>query len=97
MPTYIMLARYTDQGIRTIKEAPKRAEDFRKLCERLGARVKDAYRTMGGYDLAIIIDAPDDTIMNAILYSVGSLGNIRTETLRAYTQQETNQAIAKMG
>jgi uncharacterized protein with GYD domain len=96
MPTYIMLAHYTDQGVRTIKEAPKRAAAFRQLCDRMGARVKDAYRTMGSYDLALVVEAPDDTTMNAILYSVGAKGNIRTETLRAFAEQEVNQALTKM-
>ncbi len=97
MPTYIMLAHYADQGVRTIKDAPKRAAAFRQLCDKAGARVKDAYRTMGRYDLALVVEAPDDPTMNAILYAVGAQGNIRTETLRAFTEQETNQAIAKMG
>ncbi len=97
MATYIMLAHYTDQGIRTIKDAPKRAAAFRQLCEKMGARVKDAYRTMGSYDLALVVEAPDDATMNALLFSVGTAGNIRTETLRAFTEQETNQALAKMG
>jgi uncharacterized protein with GYD domain len=69
---------------------------FRKLCEKLGAKVKDAYRTMGRYDVAAIVDAPDDVTMNAILYSLGALGNVRTETLRAFTRQETDAAVAKM-
>jgi uncharacterized protein with GYD domain len=96
MPTYIILAQFTDQGIRNIKDSPKREEAFRKLCEKVGAQVKDAYRTMGRYDIAAIVDAPDDVTMNAILYSVGSLGNVRTETLRAFTRQETEAALAKM-
>jgi uncharacterized protein with GYD domain len=96
MPTYIILAQFTDQGIRNIKDSPKREEAFRKLCEKVGAQVKDAYRTMGRYDIAAVVDAPDDVTMNAILYSVGSLGNVRTETLRAFTRQETEAALAKM-
>ena len=96
MPTYMMLTRFTDQGIRTIKDSPKRAEAFRKACEKLGARVKDIYWTMGRYDVVAIVEAPDDVTMEAILYSLGSLGNIRTETLRAFTAQEANQALAKM-
>jgi uncharacterized protein with GYD domain len=51
---------------------------------------------MGRYDIAAIVDAPDDASMNAILYSLGSLGNVRTETLRAFTRQETDAAVAKM-
>ena len=62
----------------------------------MGARVKEAYRTMGRYDVAAIVDAPDDVAMNAILYALGALGNVRTETLRAFTRQETDAAIAKM-
>ena len=96
MATYIMLANFTDQGIRTVKETPKRAEAFGQLCEKVGAKLKDTYRTMGHYDVVAIVDSPDDMTMSALLYAVGSLGNIRTETLRAFTLQETNAALAKM-
>ena len=96
MATYIILAKYTDQGARSIKDSPKREEAFRKLCETLGAKVKDAYRTMGRYDVVAIVDAPDDVTMNAILFSLGALGNVRTETLRAFTRPETDAAVAKM-
>ena len=97
MPTYIILGHFTDQGIHGIKDSPKREEAFRKLCEKVGAKVKDAYRTLGRYDLAAIVDAPDDVTLSAILHSLGSLGNVRTETLRAFTRQETDAAVAKMG
>ena len=96
MPTYISLLKFTDQGIRSIKDSPKRAEAFRSLCEKLGGRVKDLYWTMGRYDIVTIVEAPDDGTINAILYSVASLGNARTETLKASTAQEMNQAIARM-
>ena len=96
MAAYIGLIQFTDQGIRNVKESPKREEAFRKLCEKVGARVKDVYRTMGRYDVAAIVDTPDEVTMNAIAYSLGSQGNIRTETLRAFTRQETDAAIAKM-
>ena len=96
MPTYIVLTNYTDQGIRNVKDSPKRADAFRKTCEKLGARVKDLYWTMGRHDVVAIVEAPDDVTMNAILYSVTSLGNVRTETLRASTAQEMSQALAKM-
>ena len=71
MATYIILANFTDQGIRNVKDSPKREDAFRKLCEKMGARVKEAYRTMGRYDVAAIVDAPDDVAMNAILYALG--------------------------
>ena len=96
MPTYIMMGHFTDQGIRNIQDSPKREDAFRKLCEKMGGRVKDAYRTLGRYDVVAIVDAPDAVTMNAILNSVGSGGNLRTETLQAFTRQETEQAIAKM-
>jgi uncharacterized protein with GYD domain len=96
MPTYIILGNFTDQGIRNVKDSPKREDAFGKLCEKMGAHVKGVYRTRGRYDIAAIVDAPDDASMNAILYSLGSLGNVRTETLRAFTRQETDAAVAKM-
>ncbi len=96
MPTYVILAHFTDQGVRNIKDSPKRAEAFRGLCEKLGAKAKDIYWTMGRYDVVAIVEAPDDVTMEAILYSLGSLGNIRTETLRAFTAQEASQALAKL-
>ena len=96
MPSYVMLANFTDQGIRNIKESPKRQEAFRNLCEKAGVKVKDVYRTMGRYDVVAIVEAPDDVTLSAMLYSLGSLGNIRTETLRAFTREETDKAVAKM-
>jgi uncharacterized protein with GYD domain len=96
MPTYLVLGNFTDQGIRSVRDSLKREEAFRKQCEKAGAQVRDVYRTMGRYDLAAVLDAPDDVTLSALMYSVGALGNIRTETLRAFTRQETEQAVAKM-
>jgi len=96
MPTYVILSNFTDQGIRNIKESPKREDAFRDLCEKVDARVKDVYRTMGHYDVVAIVEAPNDLAMSTILYSLGARGNVRTETLRAFTRQETDQALAKM-
>jgi len=97
MPTYIILGKWTDQGIRNVKETPKRENAFRELCEKHEARVKDVHRTMGRYDVVATVEAPNDLAITAIAYSLGSTGNIRTETLRAFTRQETDQALAKMG
>jgi uncharacterized protein with GYD domain len=96
MPTFMILGKFTEQGVRNIKESPKREDAFRKVCEKQNVRVKDVYRTMGRYDLAAIVDAPDDVTMSAILYTLGSLGNVRTETLRAFTSQETEAALARV-
>lgn len=96
MPSYVMLAKFTDQGIRNIKESPKRQEAFRNLCEKANVKLKDVYRTMGRYDVVAVLEAPDDVTVSAVLYSLGALGNLRTETLRAFTREETDKAIAKM-
>jgi uncharacterized protein with GYD domain len=96
MPTYLVLGNFTDQGIRSVRDSLKREEAFRKLCEKSGAQVRDVYRTMGRYDMAAVLEAPDDIVLSSLMYSIGALGNIRTETLRAFTRQETEQAVAKM-
>ena len=96
MPTYIVLGNYTDQGIRAVRESIKREEAFRKQCEKVGAHIKDVYRTMGRYDMVATVDAPDDVTVSSLIYSLGAMGNIRTETLRAFSRQETEQAFAKL-
>ncbi|MFQ5880972.1 MAG: GYD domain-containing protein [Candidatus Methylomirabilales bacterium] len=93
MPTYVILGNYTDQGIRNIKETTKRAEAFRALAKKMGVTVKEIYWTMGRYDIATIIDAPDDATATRLLLAAGSLGNVRTETLRAYTASEVGKIL----
>ncbi|MFQ5840287.1 MAG: GYD domain-containing protein, partial [Candidatus Methylomirabilales bacterium] len=83
MPSYVILGNYTDQGIRNIKETVNRAEAFRGLAKKMGVTVKEIYWTIGRYDIATIIDAPDDATATRLLLAAGSLGNVRTETLRA--------------
>jgi uncharacterized protein with GYD domain len=96
MPTYIVLGSFTEQGIRSVRDSLQREDAFRKQCEKVHAQVKEVYRTMGRYDLAAIVEAPDDITISSLLYSTAALGNIRTETLRAFTRQETEQTLAKM-
>jgi uncharacterized protein with GYD domain len=96
MPTYVVLGNWTDKGISNVKETPKRESAFHELCEKFDARVESVHRTMGRYDVVALVEAPNDVVMNTILYSLGSWGTIRTETLRAFTRQETDQVIAKM-
>jgi uncharacterized protein with GYD domain len=96
MSTYIVLANWTDQGVRHINETLKREDALRTLCEKFGGKVKDLYRTMGRHDFVVIIDAPDDAAVSAILLSLGSGGNSRTETLRAFTRAEAEQIIASI-
>ncbi len=96
MSMYVVLGNWTDQGIRNIRESPKREDALRKLCEKVGGRVKDLYRTMGRFDFVAIVEAPDAVTVSAFLLSLGAGGNSRTETLRALTRQEAEQAIARM-
>jgi uncharacterized protein with GYD domain len=96
MPTYIMLGSFTDQGIRNVKASPKRAEAVRKSAKKFGVTVKDLYWTMGQYDIALIADAPDEASMTALGLSVGALGNVRTQTLRAFTSDEITQVLGRV-
>lgn len=96
MATFIGLIHFTDQGIRNVKESPDRADAFKALAEKSGVTVKGIYWTVGHYDLVTILEAPDDESATAVLLGVGSLGNVRTETLRAFSGEEMRRIIASM-
>ena len=88
MPTYIALMRWTEQGIAKVKDSPKRLDAGRKAFKKLGVKIQDTYLTMGRYDLVCILEAKDDDSLARALLSLGSQGNIQTETLRAWTEDE---------
>lgn len=96
MPTYIVLCQFTDQGVRSIKETTKRAEAFKAMAKKAGATIKELYWTMGQYDLVTVMEAPDDVSATALLLSVGALGNIRTQALRAFSGDEMGRILGKM-
>lgn len=96
MATYIMLAHFTDQGIRNIKDTTKRADAFKELAKSLGVSVKDLYWTLGQYDIAAIMDAPDDAVVTALGLSLGKSGNVRTQTLRAFSGSDMNAILGKV-
>ncbi len=96
MATYVMLGNFTDQGVRNVKETRKRADAFRDLSERAGVTVKEMYWCLGQYDIVAIVDAPDEETTTALTLSVASLGNIRTQTLRAFSSDDMNRILAKM-
>ncbi len=95
MPHYVILVRWTDQGIRNVKESPKRAEAARKLAESEGGKMT-LYYTMGRYDLVAIAEARDDETINRILLRIGMLGSVRTETLKAMTEADAAKIIGKL-
>ena len=96
MATYITLFRYTQQGIGNIKESPARLDAAKQAARALGAEVKAFYLVMGQYDGVIIVEAPNDEAVTKLLLATGSLGNVRTETLRAYTEDEFRKLIAAL-
>jgi len=97
MPTYILLGSFTDQGIRNVKDTTKRAEVLRDMGQKFGVTVKEVYWTLGRYDVATILEAPDDAAATALGLSIGALGNVRTETMRAFSAAEMSQVLGRMG
>jgi uncharacterized protein with GYD domain len=95
MATFIHLISFTDQGIRNVKDSPDRFEAYKAMAEKLGGKVKSVYYTMGQYDMLVILEATDELAMTAIL-RVGSLGNVRTVTLRGFSLEEMKKIIAKL-
>jgi uncharacterized protein with GYD domain len=97
MATYIALSNFTDQGIRSVKDTTKRADAVKDAAKKFGANMTQIYWTLGHYDLVAIIEAPDDKSATAFTLAIGAAGNIRTETLRAFTKEEMNGILGKMG
>jgi len=88
MPTYIMLLRWTQQGIANVKDSPKRLDAGREAFKKLGVEIKDTYLTMGRYDLVCVVEGPNDETVARALLSLGSQGNVQTETLKAWKEEE---------
>jgi uncharacterized protein with GYD domain len=80
MATYILLLSFTDQGIRNVKDSPKRADTFKDMAKKCGATVKDLFWTLGEYDAVAVVDAPDDTSMTALGLSTGDARRHRGRT-----------------
>ena len=95
MATFIGLVNFTDQGIRNIKDSPDRYEAFRAMAEKVGVTVKGVYYTIGHYDMVLIMEGSDEAALTALL-KVGSLGNVRTETLRGFSLEEIRKIVGKM-
>jgi len=96
MVTYVVLAKFTDQGIRNAKESPKRAGAFKEMAKTFGVTVKDIVWTQGQYDVVTIVEAPDESSAMALNLSLGALGNVRTETMRAFSVAEMTNIVGKM-
>jgi uncharacterized protein with GYD domain len=96
MAHYIMLGNFTDQGIKSVKETVKRADAFKAMAAKAGVTVHDIYWTLGAFDIVSHAEGSEEA-MTALGLTLGGLGNIRTQTLRAFDAKEMASIIAKMG
>jgi uncharacterized protein with GYD domain len=88
MPNYVILINWTDQGIKNVKDTIKRAKAFETAIEKVGGKSNGIYYTLGKHDLVAIVEAPTDEAIASVMFSTGSLGNVRTETLKAFSTSE---------
>ncbi len=95
MPRYVVLYKFTEEGLEHIKDTVKRAREVRAENEKRGFKVVGTYWTMGRYDLVSIVDAPDEASMVAGLFNIAERGNVHSETLRALDESEMEAALAK--
>ena len=96
MATCILLVNFTEQGVRNAQDSPKRADAFKEMAKKSGASVKDLYWTLGQYDAVTILEAPDDMTATALALKLGKSGNVRTQTLPAFSAADMKKIIDKM-
>lgn len=97
MSTYVLLATYTDQGIRNVRDSPRRLDAARKELKEMGGEFRHFFLTMGEYDIVAIYEAPDDAVAARFSLQLGMLGNVRTRTLKAYPEAAFREIIASLG
>jgi len=95
MPTYISLVQFTDKGIQAAKETTRRMSDWAAKVKPMGVTIKDMYWTLGQYDQVCVFEAPNDETAASVLLAADMLGNIRTQTLRAFTSSEMETILGK--
>lgn len=96
MATFVTLANWTDQGVRNAKDTVQRAGAFRGDLERRGVKLLSIYWTQGRYDVVATVEAPDEQTAMAALLALGGMGNVRTETLRAFSEAEMASILQKL-
>lgn len=96
MATYLLLVDFTDEGIRTVKKSPARVKALDAEAEKLGMKIKDRYWTVGAHDFVLVAEAPNDEAMAAFALSIGSRGQVRTQTLRAFSSSEFERILANV-
>jgi len=96
MATYITLLRFTEKGIANIKDGPARLDAAKQAFQAMGAELKAFYLVTGAYDAVVIGEVPDDETVAKLALMIGSQGNVRTETLRAFTEDEYRKIISEL-
>src|SRR5258708_22524165 len=96
MPTYISLVQFTDKGIQAAKQTTERVADWSAKVQSMGVRINEMYWTLGHYDQVCVFDAPDDETAASALLAADMLGNIRTQTMRAFTTSEMEKILSKL-
>ena len=96
MAMYISLIQFTEQGIRNVKDTVKRGDAAIGEAEKMGTKIIEEFWTMGAYDIVVLFEAPDDETMSAFLLKIGSMGNVKSQTLRAFRKQEVEGVLAKL-
>ena len=96
MAMYVSLIQFTDQGIRNIKDTVKRGDAAMAEAQKLGMKITQEFWTMGAYDVVVMFDAPNDETMSAFMLKIGSLGNVKSQTLRAFRREEMENILAKI-
>jgi uncharacterized protein with GYD domain len=97
MLTYVILMNLTEQGMKTVKESPKRIDAMGQAVEKAGAKLVAMFSTLGEYDYVAIAEVPSEEVGMSLLLTLGMLGNVRTKTLRAFTKQEFTKIVEKLG
>lgn len=93
MPTYVSLIRFTEQGAKNVRETQRRAAAFRDAAQAAGVTVREVYWTLGAYDGLLVLDAPDEQTVTAVMVGLGALGNVRTQTMRAFDESEIGAIV----
>ena len=96
MAVFVSVVNFTDQGVRVIRNTVDRADAFRRTAEDMGVEILGIYWTLGIHDLVIVVEAPDDETVATLFFSVGSLGNIRAHTMRAFSAEEMARIVGKI-
>ena len=96
MPTYVTLAKWTDEGIRNVKDSPKRRQAFEDRIITMGGKVKEAYLVMGEYDLVVVTEVPNDETAAKMSLGTAMQGNVRTVTMRAFAREDMDKIIESL-